>query len=97
VCKDALESYNVISWLDGCDALTNRLNDSSSLMTQHDGESSLGVLAGKCVCICVADSRVMDFDADFVGSGRGYFDGLDAEVFSCFPCNCRLCLINIAA
>jgi hypothetical protein len=47
-----LESNNVVSWLDRCDALADRLYNSSSLMSKHDGEGSLGILSGECVRIC---------------------------------------------
>lgn len=52
--KNVLKSYNVISWLDGCHALADGLDYTSSFMTEHDREGSLGILAGKCICICEA-------------------------------------------
>ena len=43
---DVLKSDNVIARLDIGDALTNRLDDTGTFVTQDDGESALGVLAG---------------------------------------------------
>lgn len=59
------------------DALAYRLNNTSTLVTQDDGESTLWVLAGQGVCICVADSSVVDLNADFVGSWGQDFDVFD--------------------
>lgn len=47
-----LESNDIISNFDICDALTNRLYDTSSLVSENDRESSLGILSRKCVGIC---------------------------------------------
>lgn len=49
---DLLKSNDIVSWLDGCNALSNRLYDTSSLVAENDRESSLGILSGKCVGIC---------------------------------------------
>lgn len=35
-----------------CDALTNRLDDSGTLVTEDNGESTLGILSRECVGIC---------------------------------------------
>lgn len=67
------------------DALTNGLDNTSTLVTQDDGESSLWVLAGQSVGICVADSSVVDLNADLVGSWGQDFDVLDGEVLAGFP------------
>lgn len=69
------------------DALAHRLNDTSALMTQDDGEGSFGVLAGKSVGICVADTSVVDLNSDFVGSWGQDFDVFDGEVLAGFPGN----------
>lgn len=67
------------------DALAYGLDNTSTLMTQDDGEGSLGVLAGQGVGICVADSGVVDLNADFVGSWGQDFDVFDGEVLAGFP------------
>lgn len=67
------------------DALTHRLDNTSTLVTQDDGESSFGVLAGQSVGICVANSSVVDLNADLVGSWGQDFDVLDGEVLAGFP------------
>ena len=41
----------MVAGLHGCDALTNRLDDTGALVTQDDGESTLGILAGQSVGI----------------------------------------------
>lgn len=49
---NVLESDNVVARLYVGDALTDRLDDTSTLVTKDDGEGTLGVLAGQCVGIC---------------------------------------------
>lgn len=72
------------------DALTDRLDDTSTLVSQNDGESALGVFSGQSVGIRVADTGVVDLNADLMGLGRGDLDILDAEVLAGFPGNGRL-------
>jgi hypothetical protein len=50
--RSILESYDVVARLDIGDALTNRLDNTSSLVSQDDGESTFRVLAGQGVGIC---------------------------------------------
>jgi hypothetical protein len=50
--RSLLESNNIISWLDGRDALSNGFYNASSLMPKDDWEGSLRILSRKCVCIC---------------------------------------------
>jgi len=59
-------------------------------MPQNDGKGSLGVFAGEGIGIGVADTGVVDFNADFVGFWGCYFDVFDAEILTCFPCYCCL-------
>ena len=33
-----LERYDVVAWLDGCDALADGLDDTGTLMAEHDGK-----------------------------------------------------------
>jgi hypothetical protein len=80
-----LQRDNVVTGLHVCDALADRLDDAGALVTEDNGESTLGVLAGESVGIGMADTGVVDFDADLVGLGRGDLDVLDAEVLACFP------------
>ena len=70
-----------------CDALTNGLDNTSTLMPEDDRESTLGVLAGQCVGICVADTGVVDLNADLVGPGWEDFDILNGKVLAGFPGN----------
>ena len=46
-----LESNDVVSGLDIGDALTHRLDYAGTLVSEDDGECTLGVLAGECVGI----------------------------------------------
>jgi hypothetical protein len=72
------------------DALADRLDVSGALMAEDDRKSALGVLAGECVGICVADTRVVDLDTDFVCPGRKNLNLLDGEILAGFPSNCSL-------
>ena len=69
------------------DTLTNGLDDTSTLVSEDDGESTLRVLAGQCVGICVADTGVVDFNADLMGPRGSNLDILDREVLAGFPGN----------
>ena len=67
------------------DTLTHTLDNAGTLVTGDNGESSLGVLAAHHVGIRVADTGVVDLNADLVGFGRGHLDVLDAEVLGGIP------------
>ena len=77
----------MVTGLHVCDTLTNGLDDTSTLVSEDDGESTLGVLAGQCVGICVADTGVVDLNADLVGPGGSDLDILNGEVLASFPGN----------
>ncbi len=47
-----LESHDVVARLDVGHALADRLDDARALVSQDDGEGTLGVLAGEGVGIC---------------------------------------------
>lgn len=80
----------MVTGLHICDTLTNRLNNTSSLVSKNDGEGTLGVLARQCVGIGVAHTGVVDLDADFVGTGHANLNVLDGEVLAGFPGNSGL-------
>lgn len=46
-----LESYDMISWLNRSNTLTNGLDNTSSLVSKDNWESTLGVFSGQSVCI----------------------------------------------
>ena len=46
---DSLKSDNVVSWLDGGHTLADGFDDTSSLVSKHNGESSLRVLCRRCM------------------------------------------------
>lgn len=50
--EDTLECDHVVAGLYVGNALADRLDDTSALMTEDDREGTFGVLAGECVCIC---------------------------------------------
>jgi hypothetical protein len=54
--EGVLEGNDMVTRLHVGDTLTNGLNDTGALMAQNDREGSLGVLAGKCVGICLTRS-----------------------------------------
>ena len=60
-----------------CDAFTNRLDDTSTLVPKDDGESTLRVLARECVGVCVAYTGVVDLNTDLMGLGGSNFDILN--------------------
>lgn len=82
-----LKGNNVVAGLHVCDALTDGLDDTSTLVSEDDGEGTLGVLAGQCVGVCVADTGVVDLNADLVGPGGPNLDILNGEVLAGFPGN----------
>lgn len=49
--RDILESDDVVTNLDVGDALTNGLDNTGTLVSKDNGESTLGVLARECVGI----------------------------------------------
>lgn len=67
------------------DTLTNRLDNTGTLVSKNDGEGTLGVLARQCVGIGMAHTGIVDLNADFVGSGHANLDVLDGEVLAGFP------------
>jgi len=77
----------MVAWLDVGDALANGLNNAGAFVSKDDGESALGVLAGKSVGIGVADAGVVDFDADFVRARGKDFDVLVRELLTGGPGN----------
>jgi hypothetical protein len=46
-----LKSDNVVARLYICDTLADGLDDTGTLVTEHNGEGTLGVLSGQCVGI----------------------------------------------
>lgn len=77
------------------DTLANRLNNTSTLVSQDNGESSLWILAGQSVGICVADTGVVDLNADFVCSWGQDFDVFDRQVLAGFPGDGGLRLVSM--
>lgn len=68
--SNILKSDDVISRLDRSHALANRLDDTGALVSQDDGESTLGVLAGEGVGIWL---RSMTFLLAMAGLDRREF------------------------
>lgn len=67
------------------DALADGLDDTGTLVSEDDGESTLWVLTRKGVGIRVADTGVLDLNADLVGLGGSNLDILIAEWLASFP------------
>lgn len=73
------------------DTLANRLDNTSSLVSQDDGESTLGVLAREGVGIYTCSyTGVVDLHADLVSLGRSNFDILNAQLLAGLPGNSSL-------
>ena len=98
---DVLEGDDVVSRLDRRHPFANGLDDSSSFMSQDDGESTFGILAGECVriwfqsaCIfgpdgtnrtCMANASIVYLNADFMGFRRGDLDVFNRQVLASLP------------
>jgi len=54
-------------------------------VSKDNGESTFGVLAGKSVGICVADTSVVDLDSDLAGLGSGNLNVLNGQVLASLP------------
>ena len=46
-----LERDNVVARLDICHTLTDRLDNTSTLVSKNNGECALWILSGECVCV----------------------------------------------
>jgi hypothetical protein len=75
----------VVALLHVGDTLTHTLDNAGTLVTGDNGEGTLGVLAAHHVGIRVADTGVVDLNADLVGFWRSDLDVLDAEVLGGIP------------
>jgi hypothetical protein len=82
-----VKGNNVIADLDVSDALTNGLDNTSTLVSKNDRESTFGVLTGKSVGISVADTSVGNLDTDLMGAGRENLNILNRERLASFPGN----------
>ena len=67
------------------DSLADGLDDTGALVTQDDGEGTLGILAGEGVGVGVAHAGVVDLYPDLMGLWRGDLDILDAELLAGLP------------
>jgi hypothetical protein len=77
----------VVTGLDVGDALANGLDDTGTLVSKDNGESTLGILARECVGICVANTSVVDLNSDLVGLGGSNLDILNGERLAGLPGN----------
>jgi len=75
----------MVADLDIGDALADGLDDTSTLVTQDDGEGTLGVLARERVGVCVAHTGVVDFDPDLMGLWWSNLHVLDAKLLAGLP------------
>jgi hypothetical protein len=98
-----LKGDDMVANLDVGDALTNRLDDASTLMSENDRESTLWILTRQGVGILlgvstirkrwkllrtrtsVADTSVVNLDADLVGTRRKDFNVLNAKGLAGLP------------
>ena len=83
--SDLLKSNDIVTWLDVGDALAYALDDTGTLVAKNDWEGTLGVLARECVGIRVADTGVVDLNANFVCPWWSNLDILNGEVLAGFP------------
>lgn len=85
----------MVARLHVCDALTHRLHDASTLVSQNNGESTLGVFARQCVGIGVAHTSVVDLNTDLVGFGGSDLDVLNGEVLAGLPGDSGLYMMSV--
>lgn len=85
-----VERDDVVTGLYVGNALTDRLDVTGTLVSKDNGEGTLGVLARERVGISVADTSVVDLDADFVCAGWQDLNLLNGEVLAGFPGHCGL-------
>jgi hypothetical protein len=83
--EDVLKRHHSIALLHVRDARAHTLHHTGALVAQHDGERTLRILAGEGVGIGMADTSVVDLDADLMCLRRSDLDVLDAEVLARFP------------
>jgi hypothetical protein len=74
--------------------LTNRLDDTGALVSENNGESTLGIFSGERVSIGMANPRIINLNPDFMRPRRSDLYILDAEVLAGFPGNC--CLYRVS-
>jgi hypothetical protein len=80
-----VESDDVVTRLDVGDTVTNRLDNTGTLVSEDNGESTLRVLTRESVGICVANTSVVDLDTDLVGLGRSNLNVLNGQRLAGLP------------
>jgi hypothetical protein len=80
-----VESNDVVTRLDVGDALANGLDNTGTLVSEDNRESTFGILARECVGICVANTSVVDLNSDLVGLRRSNLDILNGERLASLP------------
>jgi hypothetical protein len=75
----------VVTRLDVGDALANGLDNTGTLVSEDNRESTFGILARECVGICVANTSVVDLNSDLVGLRRSNLDILNGERLASLP------------
>lgn len=80
-----LKSDDVVTRLDVGDTLTDTLDDTGTLVSENDWESTLGVLARQSVGIGVADTSVVNLDSDLTGLWWGNLNILESKVLASLP------------
>lgn len=80
-----VEGDHMVAGLHVGDTLAHGLDDTGTLVSKDDGEGTLWVLTRKGVGICVADTCILDLDADLMGLGGSNLDILVAQLLASPP------------
>lgn len=56
--QDVLEGNDIVARLDGSYTFTDRFDDTGTLVSEDDGESTFWVLAGECVGVLTIEIRL---------------------------------------
>ena len=80
-----VQGDDILSGLDGGHAIAYGLDNTGTFVTEDDREGTFGVFSGEGVGVCVADTGVVDLNANLMGLGGCNLDILDGERLASSP------------
>lgn len=83
----SVQGNDVIANLDIGHTLADALDDTSTLVSENDGESTLRISTRQGVGVSVADTGEGELDADLMGTGRQNLDILNRQRLAGLPGN----------
>jgi len=75
----SVEGNDVIANLQSGDALTNALNDTSTLVSENDREDALGIVTVQSVGVSMADAAIQHANTDFASLRRSHLHLLNHQ------------------